>query len=451
MPKILQTTTIARLIPLLAVAIVLPCQAATPALTTLYNFTDLQDGGFPEAGLAMATTGVLYGTTTTGQYGWGSVFELIPSTGGASWTEATIYDFTGGADGGNPVAGLVIGKNEVMYGTTYSGGAHGYGTVFQVMPTGGGVWAQKVLYSFAGGNDGAYPSAALALTSTGVLYGTTYGGGSAGFGTAFELIPAQSGWTEKVLYTFLGGSDGANPLSNLLLASTGSLYGTTSQGGSVTITNNPPTCTTEDPCVYSNWGTVFELTPTGGGVWTETLLYTFLGTTDGGSPESGLNMGKSGALYGNTFWGGNLSACTVGDYLQGCGTVFQLLPPTGTGTTWKESVLYAFSGHTPDGSHPYGNMALNSSGELFGTTFSGGANVTVCFPESYTGCGSIFSVKPPATPGGKWTKANIIVFPGSPGGGAPNGVILSKGGSLYGTTIEGGADGGYGTVFQMTL
>jgi uncharacterized repeat protein (TIGR03803 family) len=456
MPKIPHTTTIVRLgmIPLLAVAIIPPSSAATPGLTTLYNFTNLGDGGFPEAGLVLGNGGALFGTTSSGMSGWGSVFELVPSNGGATWTETTIYDFTGGADGGNPVAGLVIGKNNIMYGTTYSGGTHGYGAVFSVAPKTGGGWTQKVLYSFAGGTDGENPSAGLAIATNGVLYGTTYGGGSAGLGTVFELIPSVSGWSEKILYNFLGNTvtgqpDGANPLANLLLASNGSLYGTTYQGGQFTITNDPPTCTTSQPCTVDAWGTVFELTPKGAGVWAETILYTFTGGSDGGSPESGLTMGKSGALFGNAFWGGNTKACSEGDYPQGCGAVFELTPTQGS-TTWTENVLYAFTGHSPDGAHPYGSLGISPTGELFGTTFSGGANVQTCFPEAYTGCGTIFYIKPPSTQGGKWTKNNLIAFPGTPGGGVPNGIALATGGNMYGTTIEGGTAGGYGTVFLVT-
>lgn len=440
MLKFLQTDFIARRVGflLLASVMVLPCGAATPTLTTLYSFTDLADGGFPEAGLVSGTGGTLYGTTSSGGTGWGSVFELIPiKTGG--WTETTIYTFTGGVDGANPVADLVIGKNNVLYGTTYGGGAHGYGTVFQVAPGAGGVWTQKVLYSFAGGNDGAYPSAGVAVIASGVLYGTTYGGGSVGMGTIFELLPSVSGWSEKVLYTFQGGTDGANPLADLLVTSSGALVGTTFQGGSVTISG----------AIYSNWGTIFQLTPKGGGVWTESLLYTFTGGTDGGSPESALILGANGVLFGSTFWGGNDNACPVSDFLQGCGTVYQLAPPTGGVTTWTESVLYTFTGHSSDGSHPYGKMGLNSSGALFGTTFSGGANVNVCFPESYAGCGTVFSLKPPATQGGTWTKVNVVAFPGSPGGGSPNGLILTTGGSMYGTTIVGGDAGGYGTAYLL--
>src|ERR1700722_13136471 len=202
MLKILQTTTSASRLGLLllAAAVVLPCGAVTPTLSTLYNFTGLSDGSFPQAGLVISSSGVLYGTTSRGgASGWGSVFELIPGSGGATWTEKTLYDFTGGADGASPVADLTMGKNNILYGTTYYGGAHGYGTAFQLSQVVGGAWTEKVFYSFAGGTDGAYPASGLTyLSKNGVLYGTTFGGGITGFGTVFELIPAQSGWTEQV-------------------------------------------------------------------------------------------------------------------------------------------------------------------------------------------------------------------------------------------------------------
>ena len=292
MPKILETTFARGLaLLMLACASILPCHAGA-TLSTAYSFTNLGDGGFPEAGLAMSSSGALFGTTSSGGAGWGSVFELVPS--GGTWTEVTLYDFTGGADGGNPIGDLVIGKSGVLYGTTNSGGANGYGTVFQVAPVAGGGWNQKVLYSFAGGNDGAFPAAGLAMASTGALFGTTYSGGSSGLGTVFEMLPSTKGWTEKVIYTFLGGTDGANPVADLAIGSSGSLFGTTSQGGSVTNSNG----------TFSNWGTAFQLTQKASG-WVETILYTFTGSTDGGAPESPLIIGTSNVLYGSTFWGGN--------------------------------------------------------------------------------------------------------------------------------------------------
>jgi len=427
---------------LLTIAVILlPCKGATPTLSTLYNFTDLSDGGFPEAGLAMNANGALFGTTSTGgQFGWGTVFELEPTkTGG--WIEKTIYSFTGGMDGANPISDLAVGTNNVLYGTTYYGGVYDSGTVFQLAPVAGGGWSQKVLYSFGStSGDGANPAAGLVLGSAGALYGTTYGGGTTGMGTVFVLVPSGGGWTEKILWTFLGGTDGANPLTDLALGSNGAIFGTTAQGGSVTNANG----------TYEDGGTIFELTNSISSVWSESVLYTFTGGSDGGYPASALIIGPNGTLYGSTFWGGTPAACAVGDYPKGCGVIYQLAPPTGGPTSWTQTVLHTFTGHSPDGSHPYRNMALNAGGVLFGTTYSGGANVNVCYSNSFAGCGTIFTVKPPKVSGGAWTKLNLTVFPGSPGSGTPSGVIMSKGGILYGTTIVGGTQGGYGTVFKMT-
>lgn len=441
MPKIQVTGFSARrlvILVLLVVVILVPSSAVT--LSTLHNFTDLADGGFPEAGVVLSSSGVLYGTTYSGgAWGWGTVYQLSPGTGGV-WTQTTLYNFTGGSDGATPVSDLIIGTNNVLYGTTYYGGAHGYGTVFQLTAGTGGSWTEKVLYSFAGGRDGANPASGVVLSaSTGVLYGTTYLGGSSGNGTIYQLGPGQGGtWTEKVLYAFLGGTDGANPVADLVLSSASSiLYGTTSQGG--TVTNSTGT--------YSNWGTVFQLAPAGGGVWHETLLYTFTGGADGGTPESALLIGPSSILYGTTFWGGSATGCPVGGYPQGCGTVFQLQPAGGG--VWNQTVLYTFTGANKDGSHPYRNLVRNgNTGVLVGTTYSGGASTNICFPQSYAGCGTVFTVKPSSPPGGPWTKTNLAVFLGS-NGGAPNGAVLSKTGVVYGTTLMGGSSNGFGTVFQV--
>jgi uncharacterized repeat protein (TIGR03803 family) len=424
-----------------ALAIILPCGASTPpTLNTLYSFTGQGDGAAPEAGLVMSSGGELFGTTEYGgASGWGTVYEMIPGKGGV-WTEKTLYSFTGEADGANPISKLVITANNVLYGTTYYGGANGDGVVFELAPKTGGVWKQTVLYSFAGGNDGANPSAGLLLSGTSVLYGTTYGGGSGGVGTVFELALSKGVWTETVLYSFQGGTggtnplDGANPFADLAINGSGSLFGTTLQGG--TGTNG------------SGWGTVFELTKGTGGAWTESVLYAFSGGSDGGAPESALIIGTGGVLYGSTFWGGTPMSCVEGGYPQGCGTIFELAAPVGGGTPWTETVLHTFSGKSPDGAHPYQDMVLSTAGILFGTTYSGGVTSDVCLPDSYDGCGTLYLMKPPATPGGKWVKSNVTVFQGTPSGGVPNGIVQAKSGYLFGTTIVGGSEGGYGTVFM---
>ena len=458
-------------IPLLALTLVLPCGAAsssaTAAINTLYTFNNLGDGGYPESGLVRTSGGVLYGTTYLGgASGWGTVFELVPNTGGKTYTQYVLYSFTGLADGANPVSDLVIGNSGILYGTTYGGGAHGYGTVFELLPASkvGEPWTEKVLYSFQGGTaDGAYPAAGVTWRSaSGVLYGTTYGGGTGGFGTVFELVPnANTGtWTETVLYNFQSGTDGAYPLTDLVLAnsSTITIYGTTSQGGSITIpagtapVGTNPGCAANPynaPCTYENWGTVFQLVGSGGGKFTETLLYTFFGAADGGSPESALIMGTGGVFYGSTFWGGTPTSCATGDYPQGCGVVYELTPPTSGSGPYTETALHTFTNSLPDGEHPYRNMTMGSTGILYGTTYAGGQNVDTCFPaEAFVGCGTIFDLTPPSAPGGTWKKANLIALDGQNGGG-PNGVILGgAAGTLYGTTEYGGPGESYGIVYE---
>jgi uncharacterized repeat protein (TIGR03803 family) len=458
----------------MALAISVPCSAATapaatpPTLTTLYSFQGGNSGSFLEAGLVLnSTTGVLYGTTAEGgKYGWGTVYQLVPGTGG-TWTQTVIYNFNPigiPGDGASPQANLILGTSGVLYGTTAYGGGSDDGTVFSLSPAGGGAWTEKVIHSFTGpgtggtGADGADPEAGLVLaSSTGVLYGTTYSGGASGLGTVFQLTPATGGtWTERVLYNFAGSpGDGSNPVTGLALATSQVLYGTTYTGGAL------------------GYGTVFQLVPSGGGVWTESPIYSFGGTLavptngiDGIGPEGGLTIhyvktptgGTSNILYGTTFWAGVTpvgapppgTGCPLGGYPAGCGTAFSLTPPATTGAPWTFGVLYTFKGTGSDGAHPSQNMSLNSSGVLYGTTFSGGSTNGVCFGASYPGCGTVFILRPPATSGAAWTESVVHDFNGDDGGG-PNGVIPDgTSGIYYGATYNGGTSGGYGTVFQLT-
>lgn len=214
-----------------------------------------------------------------------------------------------------------------------------------------------MLYTFAGGSDGGNPDAALTFDESGTLYGTTAYGGANGEGTVFELTPpaaapvfgASAAWTETVLYTFTGGSDGGNPEAPLISDESGALYSTTTNGGT-----------------YGQ-GIVFKLAPpaVAGGAWTETVLYTFTGGSDGAMPPqgAGLIFDSSGALYGTTYAGG----------AYGFGTVFKLAPPARAGDPWTEIVLYSFTGGN-DGSNPSAGLIPGASGALFGTTSQGGAN-----------------------------------------------------------------------------
>jgi uncharacterized repeat protein (TIGR03803 family) len=202
--------------------------------TVLHSFTGGADGGLP-AGLTMDAAGNLYGTTAQGgvdggcnMNGCGVVYEMSP--GG---TETVLYTFSGGSDGGNPQSALIFDRKGNLYGTTAGGGANRDGTVFKLNASG----KEKVLYSFAGGSDGNLPISGLVADKSGNLFGTTNLGGSntdcAGFGnsgcgTIYEIAADGS---ETVLYVFTGGGDGGNPVGGLLLDKAGNLYGTTEVGG----------------------------------------------------------------------------------------------------------------------------------------------------------------------------------------------------------------------------
>ena len=269
------------------------------------------------AGLIFDAAGNLYGTTYNGGTGAeGTVFELSPN-GDGTWAEKVIHNFFVNFhvnDGENPAAGLILDATGNLYGTTYQGGSAGHGAVYELSPNGGGGWTEKLLHSFqVGGNnrDGSNPMGGLIFDTAGNLYGTTYNGGTAIEGTAFELSPnGGGGWTEKVIHNFFVNfhvNDGENPASGLIFDAAGNLYGTTYHGGS------------------TGHGAVFELSPNGGGGWTQKLLHSFQvggNQNDGANPQAGLISDSAGNLYGTTTMGGTSDMGGSG----GVGTVFEVMP-----------------------------------------------------------------------------------------------------------------------------
>jgi uncharacterized repeat protein (TIGR03803 family) len=325
-----------------------PAGGGSWTYTVLYNFkNDGHDGNFPFGRLIFDAQGNLYGTTYKGgNYGHGTVFELSPA-GGGTWTESVLHHFkviSIVGDGGFPEAGLIFDSQGNLYGTAYAGGSQAVGEVFKLTPVGGGTWSKSTIYYFNGAN-GANPNSQLISDSQGNLYGTTYAGGANQVGTVYELSPNGSGgWTGKVLHSFIPGSDGGtNPVQDtLVFDSQGVLYGTTSLGGPL------------------NAGTVYKLTPNGSGGWAKTTLHNFGAGTDGVNPHTGLLIDTNGNLYGTTYNGGTF----------GNGEVFKLAP-NGSGYTY--TILHnLFAGS--DASHPYGPLYLDSSGNLYGTSFLGGSN-----------------------------------------------------------------------------
>lgn len=266
---------------------------------TIWAFGGTGDGAQPTCDLVMDQPRNLYGTTYAGgTNGVGTVFELSNING--VWTETVLHSFTGNGDGWEPYAGLLMVGTDTFYGTTtYGGSAGGYGTVFKVFQS-GGVWKEKVIYSFDGA-DGYEPWGTLIRDKNGALYGTTKNGAANDEGVVFMLSQSGGKWTETVLHsfdTFNGDGDGANPLAGLTWGPSGQLYGTTSQGG-----------------VGTGPGTVFELTPSGG-AWTETILHSFGGQGDGSLPYGAVTLDKDGAIYGTTPEGG----------ADNLGTVWEITP-----------------------------------------------------------------------------------------------------------------------------
>ncbi|MGA2134173.1 MAG: choice-of-anchor tandem repeat GloVer-containing protein [Bryobacteraceae bacterium] len=336
-------------------------------------------------------------------------------------TLTTLHNFTG-SDGSFPEASMVVGPDGTLYGTT-NGLDQGVGTVFSMTPPAspGGAWAFNVLHTFASGEA---PLSNVVIGSGGTLYGTTpYGGGGSciegGCGTAFSLAPPASPggeWTYTVLWSFSAGADGANPSGALAIGAGGVLYGTT-QG---TETTGP--------------GTVFALLPpaSAGGAWTKRLLYTFSGSNDGIDPIAGVVIGPGGVLYGTTYVGG----------FDNNGTVFSLTPSGDPIEPWTETQIHAF-GEATDGAFPGAPLLIGAGGVLYGTTISGGTAFS----------GTVFSVTPPASPGGEWGEAIIHSFAGTAGHDGANprsGLAIGPHGFLYGTTVTGGRpDSDGGIVFAM--
>jgi uncharacterized repeat protein (TIGR03803 family) len=360
-------------------------------------------------------------------------------------TEKVLHSFGNGKDGKTPSSNLILDKAGNLYGTTVYGGSGtckngneaGCGTVFELEPKSGGGWTYKVLYSFnASGKDGFYPNGSLTIDTAGNLYGAA-GGGAYGFGVVFELSPKTGGgWTEKVLYSFDLGTGAYYPVGGLILDKAGNLYGT-AQGGTYGASGNLYG-TTFMGGAYG-LGTVFKLAPTKGGEWTESVLHSFdRNGSDGFYPYSSLIFDKAGDLFGTTNEGG---AGT-----QGAGTVFELMHGT-----WKERVLHTFV-ENKDGTGPYAGVVLDASGNLYGTTSTGGNSG--CYDNS--GCGTVFELTPKS--GGSWTEKLVHVFTnnGKDGADPYAGVIVGATGDLYGTTVYGGTGAckapgftGCGTVFEI--
>jgi len=316
--------------------------------TVLDGFLNAAAGEAPSAGLTLGAHGVLYGTTKEGgAHAAGLVFELTPpAKGKTAWTETVLYNFKGGSDGDGPAASLIADKSGALYGTT-TGGTSGNGTVFKLTPPAAGktAWTETVLHRFQN-TDGAYPAANLIFDGTGGLYGTASKGGAHGAGTVFKLTPPAAGkiaWVETILYNFTGSADGDGPTSGLTLDKAGFLYGSTTIGGAHSagvIYRLKPPATGRAPwtetVLYSCAGGADDIHPTGTLIMDSAgVLYGATGGDGDSGPPGGVIMGLGGALYG-TATGSNFSGIERG-------TVFKLTPPAAGKTAWTRAVLHNFA------------------------------------------------------------------------------------------------------------
>jgi uncharacterized repeat protein (TIGR03803 family) len=437
---------IIRICLLFAIALTLAVPASAEwKEKVLYSFQGAPDGAVPAGGVVFDKAGNLYGATLGGGASTcdgpgqcGTVYKLAPpATKGGAWTETVLYVFKGHAqnDGATPEGGLVIDEAGNLYGTTgyggsgpclLLGGAVGCGTVYELSPPAkqGDPWTETVLHSFQGGKDGYVASGDLVFDTAGNLYGATLFGGGKGTtcdslyggqcGTVFKLSPPKTKggkWTEKVLHSFAGATDGAQPNGGLVLDGKGNVYGTTYAGG------------------REDWGTVFALGPPNrkGGAWTEKQLHVFTTGNAGGLPSAGVIFDLNGNLYGTTL-----------------GTLFRLAPPSKKSDHWERTTLYAFCNQGGGGCEPEGSLILDSSGRLYGTTYYG-------FGEELYG--SVFRLRAPAKEGEAWVVDYLYGFLSAPDGLYPAAqLVFDKAGNLYSTTTGGGrgtCSRYCGTVFEV--
>jgi uncharacterized repeat protein (TIGR03803 family) len=376
--------------------------ASGPQETVLYSFQGPPDGLYPVGRLASDGAGNLYGAASQGGSGpptcengtCGTIFELTPpARSGGVWTETILHNFMGHSfgDGNSPWGGPIWGKGGKLYGTTQYGG------------------------------DGS----CLLL------------GSASGCGTVYELSPPATkggAWTEQIIYSFLGGSDGHFPMGELVFDKQGNLYGSTFFGGGLGTCNG----------FYGFCGTIFELSPpaTQDGIWTEKVLYSFTGEADGALPNGGLILDGKGALYGTAQYGGN-SGCTNPSG-TGCGVVFKLTSPANQAGSWSQSVIYAFNPSviSSDGAVPMAGLIFDKAGNLYGTASGGGTSQTARY-------GVAFRLSPPKIVGNPWIEKSLYSFGnGRTGGFLTSGLILDSHGDLYGVANMAGTYFG-GTAFTL--
>ncbi len=320
--------------------------AQAQTFTVLHSFTGAQDGKWSDSGITIGSPGTLYGTTYAGgtiqqncEAGCGTVFKLTLHN--SNWIFSPLFNFGGAA---NPTGGITIGPGGLPFGTT-SGGDGNYGTVFYVSPQPNichsvqCYWNETTVISLTGPYGFLPVYSNLTFDSAGNIYGTTYDGPYPGGGAMYELVRSGGTWTPLLLQSFgSSDTDGKRPYSNVVIDQSGNYYATMSEGGSAGL------------------GAVVQVVP-GEGIYTDHVIYNFSNDQNGNTPWTGLVMDAQGNLYGTTYAGGS----------GGGGTVFELSP---SGGQWHFTLIYSFTGN---GGPLWGNLTLDASGNLYGATAGGGA------------------------------------------------------------------------------
>lgn len=391
-----------------AVSLLVSVANAASTTKVIYSFAGGNDGEYTDTELVMDQAGNIYGTSVQGGlFGGGTIFQV--TTAGV---HTVLYNFTGGADGGEPYKGVTLDAQGNLYGTAVTGGGGscegGCGTVFKLAKS-GGTWDFSVIHTFTGGKDGSGPGAPVAIDKFGNIYGMTPTGGNFGVGTIYLLKLGTNGWTFKVIHTFTGGADGlGGSAGRVIFNRSGHVFGVATVGG------------------RNGFGVAFELTPTSVGEWKFTSLYDFKDSPDGALPYGGLVADAAGHLYGTTYYAGRHDVGTVYELAHGAGG-------------WTEHVLYSFKGGS-DGGSPISTLVADAAGNLYGTTSEGGA--TGCE------CGTVFKLSKGSS--GAWTETVVYRFQGSPDAGfAYNGLVSDSKGSFYGATVHGGPSND-GTIYKLT-
>ena len=338
------------------------------------------------------------------------VLALLVPASAVAQTESVIYNFQSYPNPYYPKSNLIFDEAGNLYGTTQGSGIVEEGTVYQLVPTSGATWTLNSIHQFVGyPTDGDDPVAGLTIDEKGNLYGTTLAGGQGNAGVVFELSPQPEGqWTESIPYYFSGFGD---PYGGVALYK-GSLYGTTTYGGA------------------DGAGTVFALSPSTRGDWTAAIIFSLTPGSDGLQSQGKPIFDGAGNLYATMDQNGP----------NGWGTVLQVSP--GADGNWNGRVLHAFTGRL-DGGTVDGSLALDKSGNLYGTTYYGGE----------FGFGTVFELARGSD--GRWTGKTLYNFTGGSDGANPYaGPTLDSEGNVYGTAVNGGIGfgtfgTGSGTVFEL--